>query len=133
MIKTCAEDHQVLIVDDDALTREAVAELVQLCTGHTAVAASDGEEALAMLRGGLSPCVILLDLWMPRTDGYSFRTAQLLDRALREVPVVICSADPMAPRGHDHLQAAAYLQKPITAESITDAVSAHCRRATASI
>jgi len=122
-------DHQVLIVDDDAPTREALSELVQLCTGHSAVAAVDGEEALAMLRGGLSPCVILLDLWMPRSDGYSFRTAQLFDRVLREVPVVICSADPMAPRGHDHLQAAGYLRKPVTAELIIEAVSTHCWRA----
>lgn len=129
MAGACVEPHQVLIVDDDEATREAMAELVRLCTGHAAVAAADGEQALAMLRGGLSPCLILLDLWMPGADGYSFRTAQLLDRSLRDMPVVICSADPMAPRGHDYLQAAAYLRKPITAESLIETVSTYCCRA----
>ena len=61
--------------------------------GIPTVAASDGLEALKRLAESTS-CLILLDLWMPKMDGWRFREEQrrLNDSALAEVPVVILTA-----------------------------------------
>jgi two-component system, chemotaxis family, chemotaxis protein CheY len=84
-------DGVVFIIDDDHGLRESVSGLLHgegfLCAGF-----ADGVEALAALRGGLKPLVILLDIAMPRMDGWDFRTVQLADPALKDVPVAIVTA-----------------------------------------
>ena len=55
--------HQVLLIDDDEDTRGGVAELMRM-DGCEVLEAADGAEALAMLRTGWRPCVMLLDLNM---------------------------------------------------------------------
>jgi len=64
----------VLVVDDDLSVRTALKEL------------------LNHLRGGLRPCVILLDLMMPVMDGWDFRAEQLADPELKDLPVFILTA-----------------------------------------
>ncbi len=82
----------VLVVDDDALIRDAVMELLAF-EGFVAVGASNGEEALARLRRDeVAPALILLDLMMPVMDGWQFRAAQLADPDLARIPVVVMSA-----------------------------------------
>jgi CheY-like chemotaxis protein len=49
-------------------------------------------EALELLRGGLRPSSILLDLMMPVMDGWDFRQEQLADPALKDIPVVLITA-----------------------------------------
>ena len=61
--------RHVLVVDDN---RDALESLVNLleCEGHKVRAASDGEEALKLASDD-HPDVVLLDLGMPRVDGFS--------------------------------------------------------------
>src|SRR5262249_21322910 len=73
--------HRLLLVDDDADSREAVAELLSL-DGYDVGEAADGQEALDVLRRGPAPCMVLLDLHMPTASGAFFRSAQLRDREL---------------------------------------------------
>ena len=82
--------HSVLVVEDDPDTREGLVLLVH-SRGVDAVGAANGLEALKVLRGGLRPCLILLDLVMPEMDGIHFREAQLADSALAGIPVLVCS------------------------------------------
>jgi CheY-like chemotaxis protein len=84
-------DAPVLIVDDNPDTREAL-EAVLSVKGYSAVAAADGLEALAYLRGGGPASLIILDLCMPRMDGHAFRAAQMADPRLARIPVVIFTA-----------------------------------------
>ena len=51
--------------------------------------AGDGWAALELLRQGLRPDVIVLDLVMPRLNGWEFRQKQLDDPALRTIPTVV--------------------------------------------
>jgi len=81
----------VLVVDDNPYTREAL-EAVLSVRGFSAVSAADGQEALDYLRGGGTASLIILDLCMPRMDGYAFRAAQLADPHLATIPVVIFTA-----------------------------------------
>jgi CheY-like chemotaxis protein len=73
----------VLIIDDEPAVRAATADLLRL-EGFAVVVAADGNVALRRLRGGLRPCVILLDLGMPG-NGAGFRSEQLRDRRLASI------------------------------------------------
>jgi DNA-binding response OmpR family regulator len=60
----------VLIVDDDAAIREMLQTTLKI-KGYQVIVAEDGQEALHLLEA-FTPQVILLDLMMPRMDGYAF-------------------------------------------------------------
>src|SRR5688572_16339530 len=60
----------VLVVEDDPLTRRAIVELLQ-GTGHRVVAARDGADALRVLDHTV-PALILLDLALPVMGGAEF-------------------------------------------------------------
>lgn len=66
---------RVLVVDDDETVRMFVRGALEFGRGDDVFTAEDGDAALAMLRGGLDPDVILLDLLMPRMDGNDFLAA----------------------------------------------------------
>src|SRR5687767_12098335 len=80
----------VLIVEDDDDVREFM-ELLLTSSGYETMSARDGQEALARMRER-KPCLVLLDLQMPRMDGWEFRERQLQDVALARVPVVCITA-----------------------------------------
>ena len=86
-----ATEPVVFIVDDDHGLRESVSGLLR-GEGFSSAGFADGVEALAALRQGLRPSAIILDISMPRMDGWDFRSAQRSDPALRDVPVVILTA-----------------------------------------
>ena len=54
--------------------------------------ASDGAEALAWLEANPPPALILLDLLMPRMDGFAFLDEIARRAELRDVPIVILTA-----------------------------------------
>src|SRR5579872_6480497 len=100
--RTCRLDRpmtvavgNVLIVEDDPDTREMLASLLAT-HGFHAVAAEDGLEALHLLRTVRHrapdiPCLVLLDLKMPRLSGHEFRRAQLGDPTVAGVPIAVMS------------------------------------------
>ncbi|MBQ0715080.1 response regulator [Paraperlucidibaca wandonensis] len=61
--------QQVLLVDDEPDIRALVSLILQRLGGFTVCAASSGQEALALLRDGYLPDIILLDVMMPGMDG----------------------------------------------------------------
>jgi len=90
----------VLIVEDDADLREALAEaLVE--AGYTVSLASNGREGLDRLKGGRIPCAVLLDLLMPVMNGWEFCAAVKADPATAKIPIVgmsgAVSRDPTSP------------------------------------
>jgi len=85
------QGNSVLIVDDDSAVRTALKELFET-EGYTVVLAANGRAALNRLMEGFRPSVVLLDLMMPVMDGWDFRTEQLKDPALKEIPVFILTA-----------------------------------------
>jgi CheY-like chemotaxis protein len=117
--------RNVLVVEDDELTREVVTLMLE-GQGYAVQEAGDGQEALDRLREGPRPGCILLDLRMPRMDGRQFRSRQRQDPALAGVPVVVVSAEPELAAEAASLGAAGYLQKPVRAEALLAAVRRHC-------
>jgi CheY-like chemotaxis protein len=84
-------DETILVVDDDSSIRDALTELLET-EGYAVAAAANGYAALRRLRAGLRPRMIFLDLMMPVMDGWDFRTEQLRDPDLRDIPVIIITA-----------------------------------------
>jgi CheY-like chemotaxis protein len=113
----------VLIVEDDDDVREFMQLLVSSC-GYETMTARDGEEALARMRER-RPCMVLLDLQMPRMDGWDFRERQLQDVELRQIPVVCVTAffDPAQVTRQLGLRC---ILKPADFPAIIDAVESTC-------
>lgn len=59
---------QVLVVDDEIAIVDLVADML-VDEGHDVAKAHDGRSALALLRAGLRPQVVITDLMMPNLDG----------------------------------------------------------------
>lgn len=84
----------MLVVDDEPSVRALYVDaLVE--SGHRVEAVADGAEALARLRDGSVPCVVLSDLRMPRMDGWELSRAVADDPQLSSVPVVVLTGDRM--------------------------------------
>ena len=84
-----ASSH-VLVVDDDAATREMLRRLVQ-GEGWTVSEAENGRVALARL-AERTPALILLDLMMPEMDGFEFVVEMQRNEAWRTIPIVVITA-----------------------------------------
>ena len=79
----------VLVVDDDPVLRGVVADTLE-AAGYPVEQAADGEEALRVAAGA-RPGLILLDLGLPRLDGWGFLGAYRAGAGPR-APVVLCTA-----------------------------------------
>jgi adenylate cyclase len=80
----------ILVVDDHRTTRLKLA-LGLKQQGHRVAEAEDGRQALAKLKGE-SFDLVLLDIIMPEMDGYQVLEQMKKDHALRDVPVIVISA-----------------------------------------
>jgi len=81
----------LLIEDDDVDVMTVERVLRDLKIANQLVSTSNGEEALEYLRtnGNKKPCVILLDLNMPKMNGAEFLKIAKKDEALKKIPVVV--------------------------------------------
>jgi CheY-like chemotaxis protein len=119
-IRNCAT---VLIVEDDQELRDMMVQLLVL-EGFEAYPASDGLDALRQLRAPDAHAdVILLDMMMPRMDGWEFCRERAQYPALRAIPIVVLSA---APRDRINVDAAAVLSKPFDYDRLLTAIRALC-------
>jgi CheY-like chemotaxis protein len=119
-------EHSVLVVDDQTESSDAVGLLLEQ-HGLKVRVAHDGEEALAALHQGLRPCLVMVDLMMPKMDGWEFRQRQLSDPAFAKIPVVIMSGYPNAQKAAGTLGVRTILKKPLNADRILALVNRHCR------
>jgi signal transduction histidine kinase/CheY-like chemotaxis protein len=117
-----AGDGEVLIVDDNRDLRESVAHILTR-NGYRVVEAGDGHDALELLRGEGRPCVVLLDLNMPRIDGRGFLAAVRADSRLAGVPVVLMSSERDIERRSTEFGVEGVLPKPFTEERLLEVVA----------
>ncbi len=81
------EHAGVLVIDDDAAQRDLMVRFLER-QGFTAITAADGASGLEMARAHL-PRAILLDVMMPKMDGWSVLTALKADPKLAAIPVIM--------------------------------------------
>ncbi|WP_437969254.1 response regulator [Sorangium sp. So ce260] len=116
---------RILVVEDDLDIRSILSQLL-VFEGYDVEEASDGAEALAMLRRDPPPALILLDLMMPIMDGWQLRAELQRDPALSSIPVVIVSADVRAEQEASRLRVAGLLKKPLQIEPLLELVHRIC-------
>jgi DNA-binding response OmpR family regulator len=102
--------RRILVVEDDPSLRETLAEVLA-DDGHDVRVAEDGEAALAAIDEWI-PELIVLDLMMPRMDGYAFRRAQRAHAGTVETKILLLSAAHQVEAAAEELQADAWLVKP---------------------
>jgi CheY-like chemotaxis protein len=119
-----AASHPILIVEDDTDLRDVMTVMLEL-NGHEVIGAADGVEALALLRLGLRPCLIVFDLMMPNKPGWEFRAEQLADPELAGIPAVAISAAVQGRGLQRALQVDTFLAKPLDVDRLLEVAAAH--------
>jgi len=114
----------VLVVDDDREIRVALAAIL-VAEGYGVLEAANGEEALEVLRTGVRPSVILLDLMMADRSGWRFFDERDKDPRLVGIPVIVLSAFPDSAEARAR-RASDYLRKPVDFDSVIEVVEQHC-------
>jgi CheY-like chemotaxis protein len=110
------EKTVILVVDDDADSRETLAELLA-SRGYAVESAENGRQALEYLSCS-KPALIILDLMMPVMSGWEFLERQRIDPRLQPLPVVVMTASGLV---HD-IKANAVIQKPVDFGALMNAV-----------
>lgn len=86
------EALQVMIVDDSVSVRRVLSNFVRN-QGWTPTEARDGLEALELLQSGtVTPDIVLLDIEMPRMDGYELTATVRSNAALKHIPIVMLTS-----------------------------------------
>lgn len=117
----------LLIVEDTELNRELLAQLLE--DQHTLLFAEDGMTALEMTARA-RPDLILMDLSLPRMDGWEVTRRLKSDPALRHIPIIVLTAHAM--RGDEERARACgcddFLTKPIDETALFDKIGRHLGR-----
>ncbi len=108
---------KILLVDDDRAVVETVAFLLN-SEGYTVLTAANGEEGLIMARNE-QPDLILLDILMPKINGYQMAAFLAADQKLKKIPVVLLTAtSQMAGSVKIETSAKYKISKPFSADEL---------------
>ncbi len=109
---------KILIVDDDPLCRDLLGESLSFM-GYETLFASDGLEALELLEQG-TPDLILMDLAMPRLDGFGAIRRIRADSRFDKLPVIAVTANAMRGQREEALALGFddYFTKPVDPMSL---------------
>jgi two-component system response regulator MprA len=107
----------VLIIDDDELVRDTLHDFLS-DEGFDTLVAEDGAQGLEVLASAKSlPSIIVLDLKMPRVDGWAFQEELARQPALASIPLIIVTAMPRA-----DVRGALVLRKPLRLPQLRAAI-----------
>lgn len=81
----------MMIVDDRSMDRSILRGI--FISDYNIVEASDGDEALKLLRGGINVDIILLDIFMPKMNGFDFLRTVRKDPAFKDIVIVVNSGE----------------------------------------
>jgi len=80
---------KILLIEDDLFFQKFYSNKLKE-SGAEVEIAGDGEEGLIKMKS-FSPTLVLLDLIMPKLDGFGVLTARSLDENLKKIPVIVFS------------------------------------------
>lgn len=116
----------ILVVEDDDDARGALCELLS-DAGYRCLEAANGQEAIRRLSAAAErPAVILLDLMMPRMNGWQFREWQQGSVEHSPIPVVVLSAATDGAAEAKKLAAAGFLPKPLDLARLLETLQRYC-------
>ncbi len=114
---------KILVVDDSPTVRKLISGKLEKC-GHEAICAVDGMDALAKINEVI-PDLVLLDITMPRMDGYQVCKLIRSNDATKDVPVVMISGkDGFFDKVRGRMAGTSnYITKPFGPETLMKAVN----------
>ena len=121
-------DKYILVVDDDPDLVETIALMLESkgCEVGKAYDGIEGEESIKERR----PDLVILDIMMPRKDGYALCAELKADEATRDIPVILLTAvgEAVPSTRYSHAdgmstEADEYIPKPIDTEELWSAVT----------
>ncbi len=122
------EEIHILLAEDNSTDTELIAEAFRECAlPYRLEVATDGEEALRILHlGDVNPNLLLLDLNLPKKDGFEVLQAVRENPLLKTMPVIVLTNS----QSEDDILRAysqgcnAYVRKPLGFEELTQTISA---------
>src|SRR5262245_15314301 len=111
----------VLVVDDDQDILD-MTRIILETSGYVVHTATNGKDALQTCRGTGRACLVLLDLVMPTTDGWWYRSEVARDPTLADIPIVVLSGADLSEDKVAALGVAAFLSKPFGVEALLSTV-----------
>jgi len=116
--------EKILLVEDNPQNRYLVTFLLEK-SGFEVIAAEDGEEALRAVEEH-TPALILMDIQLPKMDGYEATRRIKADPRFRDIPLVALTAHSMKGDRGKAIAAGCddYITKPVDADGLVD----HIRR-----
>ncbi len=120
---------KVMVIDDSKTIRRTAETLLKK-EGFEVILATDGFEALSMIADH-QPDLILLDIMMPRLDGYQTCALIKHHRVFRHTPVVMLSSkDGLFERARGRVVGSDnYITKPFTREELLSVIEQHTAKA----
>jgi DNA-binding response OmpR family regulator len=110
--------YKILVADDEPHIRDLLKLLLE-DEGYDVVEAEDGEEAYQVAKDE-KPDVIILDIMMPKVDGYQAYHSIRSDADLKGIPILILTAksEPIYNRISKGIGADAHITKPFDADEV---------------
>ena len=116
------DKKRILIADDEPTIRLTVTRMLD--KDYIVLEATNGEEAVDIARGQ-KPALILMDLMMPKMDGYTACSEIKADQTTKMIPVVMLTAV-----GHElnkkyamEMGAEGYITKPFTTQELMNVIT----------
>jgi len=115
--------YRILVVDDEPMLVRLM-EFILTKQGHTMLVATNGEEALAKIKSE-KPHLVLLDIMMPRIDGYEVARQVRADDAIKATPIIMLSAKAQEDDIAKGLEVGVneYITKPFAPEKLVQVVN----------
>jgi CheY-like chemotaxis protein len=119
----------IMVVEDNELSRDALSRRLER-RGYRVVLAFDGEQAIA-LASSERPDLILMDLGLPRVDGWEATRRLKADPATQRIPIIVLSAHAMTNDRDNALQAGGddFDTKPIRFQPLLEKIEGLLARA----
>ena len=120
--------YKILVVDDEP-TIVRLMEFILAREGHEMVVAVNGEEALEKIKAQ-QPDLVLLDIMMPRIDGYEVAHILRADPATASLPIIMLSAKAQEEDIRKGVEVGVdeYVTKPFTPDFLVQVVTKYLQR-----
>jgi len=115
-------DKKILVVDDEVQLVEMLKMRLE-ANGYYVITANDGQEGLNKAKSE-SPDIIILDLMLPKLDGYKVCRLLKFDEKYKEIPIIMFSArgEDSAKQTGEQVGADAYITKPFEPEVLLEKI-----------
>jgi CheY-like chemotaxis protein len=113
----------ILIVEDEPKNMTLTRDLLKI-SGYETIEARDGKEGVEKAKS-TKPNLILMDIMMPKMDGYSACREIKADQSTKNIPVVMLTAVgyDLNKRLAKQMGADGYVTKPFSRQQLIDAIS----------